>query len=276
MTRKAQFRSKRINRLPPIVMWTAVLLTTIDPAFAASRDGREIMKRVYEQDTSRGTSVRATFESFDKQGHSKKRELLYRRLGEPGNIKTLVVFASPEEIRGVKLLSINERGAEIQQYLFIPATKRVRSIAQQERSARFIGTDFTIEDIGEPALDDFSYRLLGDSEIIERHKTFKIEATPIDASRTQYKFIDYWVAQDAPVILQSELYDSQGRLTRVLHTSQIKRVSGIWGARRREMSTVADGTRTVLTIDQAKFNVKMDERLFTPESLEAPDDPGLR
>jgi outer membrane lipoprotein-sorting protein len=276
MNRNVQFRSVRINRVTPIAIFSAVLLLTIDPAFAASRDPLQIMKNVYEQDTSHGTSMRATFESFDKQGHSKKKELLYRRLGKPGNSKTLVVFTGPEEIRGVKLLSINQRGAETQQYLFIPATKRVRSIAQQERSTRFIGTDFTIEDIGEPALDDFSYRLLGDSEIIEGHKTFKVEATPIDASRTQYKFIDYWVAQDAPVILQSELYDSQGRQTRVLHTSQIKRVSGIWGARRREMSTVADGTRTVLTIDQVKFNVKMDERLFTPESLDSTDDPGLR
>ena len=126
MTRKAQFRSERTNCLPPIVMWTAVLLMTIDPAFAASRDARQIMKNVYEQDTSHGTSMRATFESFDKQGHSKKRELLYRRLGEPGNSKTLVVFTGPEEIRGVKLLSINQRGAELRQYLFIPATKRVR------------------------------------------------------------------------------------------------------------------------------------------------------
>src|SRR5260370_32531925 len=209
MTKRAQFRSERINGLPPIVMWMAVLLMTIDPAFATSHDARQIMKNVYEQDTSGGTSVRATFESFDKQGHSKKKELLYRRLGEPGNIKTLVVFASPEEIRGVKLLSINQRGAEIRQYLFIPATKQVRSIAQQERSALFIGTDFTIEDIGEPALHDFSYRLLGDSVIIERHKTFKIEATPIDASRTQYKFMHYWVAQDPLLILQSKLYDSQ-------------------------------------------------------------------
>ena len=44
--------------------------------------------------------------------------------------------------------------------MYIPATQRVRSVVVQERTARFIGTDFTFEDIGERVLDDFSYHLL--------------------------------------------------------------------------------------------------------------------
>jgi hypothetical protein len=220
--------------------------------------------------------MRATFETFDPQGQSKKKDLLYQRLGEPGNSKTLVVFTGPQEIRGVKLLSIQQRGAEAEQYLFTPATQRVRRIAQQERSSRFIGTDFSIEDIGEPSLDDFSYRLLPNVDIIDGHKTYKVEADPTDPTRTQYKFIYYWLAQDVPVILHAELYDAQGREVRVFHASQIKRVSGIWGARRREMSTLADRTRTVLTIDEVKFNLNLDDKLFTPEALQTTTDPASR
>jgi outer membrane lipoprotein-sorting protein len=33
------------------------------------------------------------------------------------------------------------------------------------------------------------------------------------------------------------------------------------------MRTPADGTRTVFTIDEVKFNTKPDEKLFTPEGL---------
>jgi hypothetical protein len=33
------------------------------------------------------------------------------------------------------------------------------------------------------------------------------------------------------------------------------------------MATVADGTRTVLHIDEVKFNTKPDETLFTPDGL---------
>jgi hypothetical protein len=158
--------------------------------------------------------------------------------------------------------------------MYIPATQRVRAVAPQERSARFIGTDFTFEDIAEPVMDDFTYRLLGPAETIEGQKTWKIEATPIDSSRSQYKYIYYWVAQDIPVILHAEMYDALGREVRVLHASQIKRVSGIYGARRTEMASVQTGTRTVLVINDIKFNRSLDEKLFTPDGLEHAHDPG--
>ena len=187
--------------------------------------------------------------------------------GSPGDSKTLVVFTSPKEIHGVTLLSINQRGIAGRQYIYTPATQRVRSVVPQERSARFIGTDFTFEDVGERVLDDFSYRLIGGSEMMDGHESYKVEATPVDQSRSQYKFIYYWVAQDVPVILYAEFYDGQGREVRILHASAIKRVNGIWGARHTEMRTLLDGTRTVLTIDDVKFNTKPDEKLFTPQGL---------
>jgi hypothetical protein len=236
-------------------------------AFAVDTDARAIMDGVYKQDTSHDITMRANFEIFNAQGHSTKKVFTLRRLGSPGDSKTLVMFSAPKEIRGVALLSINQRGANQLQYMYVPAQDRVRSVAAQERTARFIGTDFTFEDIGERVLDDFSYKLLGDTEVIDGHKTNKIEARPVDPSRSQYKYIYYWVAQDAPVILYAEMYDAQGNKVRVLHATDLKHEKGVWGARRTEMSTVQDGTRTVLTIDEVKFNTNPDEKLFTPAGL---------
>jgi hypothetical protein len=257
----------RIRIIRQAAILAAIVCFAGASGFGASPDARKIMEDVYRQDTSHGTSMRASFEVFDKDGKHTKKEFTYRRIGTPGDSKTLVVFTAPEEIRGVALLSINQRGVSDRQSMYIPATERVRTVVAQERSARFIGTDFTFEDIAERVLDDFTYRLIGEAETIEGHKTWKVEAIPSDSSRSQYKYIYYWVAQDLPVILHAEMYDAQGKEVRVLHASQIKRVSGISGARRTEISSVLTGTRTVLTIDEAKFNLTMDEKLFTPEML---------
>jgi outer membrane lipoprotein-sorting protein len=240
------------------------------PGFAASSatpDAREIMAGVYQQDTSRDTTMRANLEVLDNQGHGTKKRFIYRRMGSVGDSKTLVVFTDPQEIRGVALLSINREGVSDRQFIYTPATQRVRSVPAQDRSARFIGSDFTYEDIAERVLDDFTYRLLGADETIDGHKTYKVEATPVAPGRSQYKFIYYWVAQDVPVVLFGEMYDSNGRKVRVLHASQLKRESGIWGARYTEMSSVQGATRTVLTIDQVRFNTGLDEKLFNPEEL---------
>jgi hypothetical protein len=262
-------RVSSVTKRRAIAVCLGALLPLRALAAEPTPSARQIMDDVYKQDTSHDISMKASFEIFDAQGHNTRKEFTYRRLGSPGDSRTLVVFTAPKEIAGVALLSINQRGATDRQYMYIPAQQRVRSVSPQERTARFIGTDFSFEDIGERVLDDFTYRLLGDTEVVDGHKTYKVEAKPADPSRSQYKYIYYWVGQDAPVILFAEMYDAQGRKVRVLHATQLKHESGIWGARNTEMTTVADGTKTILRIDEVKFNTKLDEKMFTPEALPA-------
>jgi hypothetical protein len=255
------------RRAVKMLLCSVTLFSSIIAVTQPALDAHKIMEGVYDQDKSHDLTMKADFQVFDKQGQSTKKEFTYMRMGAPGDSKTLVAFTAPKEIRGVVLLSINQHGSVASEFMYMPATQRVRSVVQQERSARFIGTDFTFEDIRERDLNDFSYRLINDAESIDGHKTYKVEATPAEQGRSQYKYIFFWVAQDVPVILFAEFYDAQGDKVRVLHATQLKRENGIWGARHTEMRTVADGTRTVLTINGVKFNTKPDEKLFTPQGM---------
>jgi hypothetical protein len=268
MNRIAAHHTRILTPALAVSLFAAVIFFPGVSGSNATPEPRAIMVGVYKQDTSHDTTMRANLEVFDDQGHGQRKRFIYRRIGSVGDSKTLVVFTDPQQIRGVALLSINRRGIDDRQFLYTPATGRVRSVATQERSAHFIDSDFTYEDIAERVLDDFTYRLLGADEWIDGHKTYKVEATPVAPGRSQYKFIYYWIAQDIPVVLFGEMYDSNGRKVRILHASQLKRESGIWGARRTDMSSVQNATRTVLSIDQVKFDTGLDEKLFSPEALE--------
>jgi hypothetical protein len=231
-------------------------------------DAKAIMAGVYQQDTSRDATLRATLDLTDKDGHTVRKRFTIGRVGSFGNGKTLVRFTDPTELRGVTLLSINEPGVNDRQWIYTPATERVRSVAPRERSERFAGSDFTYEDIAERSLDDFTYQPLPAEDTIENHKTFKILATPVTPDRSQYKFIYYWVAQDVPYILHAEMYDQESRKVREMHAGGLRKVSGIWGARKTEMRSLLDGTKSVLTIDEIHLNTGLDATLFTPEALE--------
>jgi outer membrane lipoprotein-sorting protein len=244
------------------------LCATYATAASGAADAKAIMAGVYEQDTSRDTTLRATLDVTDKDGHTVRKRFTLRRLGSFGNGKILVRFTDPAEIRGVTLLSINQPGETARQWIYTPATERARSVAPRERSERFAGSDFTYEDIAERVLDNFSYQMLPDEDVIENHKTYKIEATPVAPDLSQYKFIYYWVAQDVPCILHAEMYDLEGRKVRILHASGLRKVSGIWGARKTEMSSLLEGTKTVLTVDEIHLNAGLEESQFTPEALE--------
>jgi Outer membrane lipoprotein-sorting protein len=248
----------------------AWLLTSPVPLIAAdAADARAIMAAVQGQDTSHDEFMSASFEVLDRDGHSTTKSFSYRRIGPAGDSRALLVFTDPPPLRGVALLSINRPGISERQFMYVPATQRVRGVAPQQRSARFLGTDFTFEDIEERELDDFSYRLLGDGEPMDGHKTRQLVATPVDATRSQYKFLSYWIAQDAPAVLQVQMYDMQGALVRVLRATGLRKIHGIWGARRLEMRSVQAGTRTILAISRVKFNTYPDAAAFTPEALGA-------
>ena len=104
------------------------------PAFS-DIDPRKILDGVYEQDTSRDTTMRAVFNIFDGDGHKTTKKFMLFRMGSPGDSKTLVRFTDPAEIRGVTLLSYNHKGDSDRQWLYIPATQR--TALQKRDSHRF-------------------------------------------------------------------------------------------------------------------------------------------
>jgi len=234
-------------------------------------DARQIMEAVYKQDASRDTTWRARMEVYDKKGAVRSKKFAMRKLGAYGNSKTLVRFTDPAEVRGVGLLSINERGQADRQWLYTPAINRVRRIAAQERRQRFLGTDFTNEDMAERVLDDYTYKLIGEGEVVDGRKTYKIEARPVSADKSQYAYVYIWVPVDVPYSVLVEMYDKNGQRLRVLKATDLVKISGVWVAKRVEMSSPAEGTKTVLVIDEIKFNTGLKEDQFTQQALEKPD-----
>jgi hypothetical protein len=249
-----------------------VCLLILPSAFSASApDPRKIMEGVYKQDTSRDTTWRAVMDVIDKKGTARRKKFVYRKIGSLGDSKTLVRFTDPVEVRGVGLLSINQGGTADRQWMYTPAIQRVRRIAAQERRQRFIGTDFTNEDMAERVLDDFIYKLIGEGEEVDGRKTYKIEGRPVSPDKSQYTYVYLWVPQDTPYVVLAEMYDKQGQKLRILKAGALEKISGIWVAKRVEMSSPLEGTKTTLFIEEIRFNTGLKEDLFTQQSLEKPD-----
>ncbi|HZS07257.1 MAG TPA: outer membrane lipoprotein-sorting protein [Blastocatellia bacterium] len=247
----------------------SIIVVSADPLPAT--DPRQIMEGAYKQDTSRDAVWRATMETVDKKGVVRRKKFTFRRLGSLGNSKTLVRFTDPAEVRGVGLLSLNQPGGGDRQWMYTPAIQRVRRIAPQERNRRFLGTDFTNEDMAERVLDDFRYRLISEGEVMDGHKTYKIEARPVSPDRSQYSYVYLWVAEDVPYILYAQMYDDKGQRVREYHATQIERISGVWVAKRVEISTPGENTRTTMMMEEVRFNTGLKEEMFTQQALEKVD-----
>ena len=60
--------------------------------------------------------------------------------------KSLVIFSSPRDIDGTALLSHAKLVAQDDQWLYLPALKRVKRISSKNKSGLFVGSEFVFED----------------------------------------------------------------------------------------------------------------------------------
>src|SRR5688572_13323775 len=170
---------------------------------AASGRGRQaavtadwIARQVDERDTGRDSRLTMQMRLFDRQGRARERTLrvdgLRGRSG--GGDRVLVRFTYPNDIAGTGFLVWERPGGDDDRFLFLPALARVRRITGAERQESFVGSDFTYEDIGGRALDDYTYTLVQeDGSWLDsfgvRHPAWRLESKARDADALYPKVI---------------------------------------------------------------------------------------
>ena len=142
-------------------LFAALILLGIAPSPAADK-ALEIMKEVENRALADSQSYEGAIDVIDARGKVLNKSWHFWREGNRGNSKVLVRFDTPAEVRGVGLLTLNHAGRSAEQWLYTPAIQRDRRIAPQEKSQRFMGTDFTNEDMEERAIDNYEYSLAGE------------------------------------------------------------------------------------------------------------------
>ena len=74
--------------------------------------------------------------------------------------KSLVVFNSPSDIDGTALLSHAKILDADDQWLYLPALKRIKRISSVNKSGPFVGSEFAFEDFTALELNKYTYKYL--------------------------------------------------------------------------------------------------------------------
>ena len=79
------------------------------------------------------------------------------------------LFKSPGDVKGTSYMSYNweSTSKEDDSWLYLPALQKVNRIASADRSGSFMGSDFTYSDIDGFELEDFNYKLVKDSDVVD-------------------------------------------------------------------------------------------------------------
>ena len=126
-------------------------------AALAAQDARQIVAESQRRGRADSQRYEGSLEVISANNKVSKKHWQSDRLGSYGNSKAIIRFTEPAEVKGVALLVVNHPERSSDQWMWTPAIGRDRRIAQQDRSTRFFGTDFSFEDLEERDVDQFDF-----------------------------------------------------------------------------------------------------------------------
>lgn len=230
--------------------------------------GRQIAQEAYDRDRGFGdSSSELVMILRTAAGQEARRELRIRSLEvSETESRTMVVFDSPQDVRGTTLLTHTFADKEDDQWLYLPAVGRVRRIAGGSRSGPFMGSEFAFEDMSSQRVEKFTYKYLGE-EIHEDITCHVLERYPEDTHSGYSKQVA-WLDTEHLRIIKVDYYDRRGDLLKTLTTSAYEQHEGnYWRPGVMDMNNHQTGRSTTLEWKNYVFDSGFTERDFDQSAL---------
>jgi outer membrane lipoprotein-sorting protein len=256
-----------------LVLTNLILLSSaIVHAETAEQKGMTIAKLVDSHDQGWGdTSSSMKMVLRNRQGEESIRAIRIKNLEIIGDgDKGLTIFDNPRDVKGTAFLSFSHVTKPDDQWLFLPALKRVKRISSANKSGPFMGSQFSFEDIASFEVDKYSYKFLKEDKLIFENSsidTLVIENYPL------YEYSGYtrqvvWIDKKRFIPLKVEYYDRKNDLLKTLTFNNYKQYLGkYWRAHNQHMKNHQNGKTTVLTFSEFKFQNGYTSRDFERTSL---------
>ncbi len=237
------------------------------PAASLALTGTEIMTKVHDRDNGKSSIIESRMLLFNDKGQSKERVVRAVRKEYGDLSKSLIRFLSPADVKGTGFLIWENANRDDDQFLYLPALKQEpRRIASSEKSSRFMGTEFTYEDLENRKVDKDNHKLLRE-EKLDGKQVYVVESVPIKGSDSQYGKLISWVRPDVWIPVKIEFYDKNGALLKVLTVKKLEQVQGIWTTSDSVMDNVQDKKKTELFLDKVQYNADIPDEYFTERYL---------
>ncbi len=261
-------RRKPMNRTFAPLFFFVMLVPALALAGTAEDKGLEIAKEADRRDIGFGdTTADMLMTLRNKKGQESKRELEIRTLEVTGDgDKSLTVFHSPRDVRGTALLTYSRRVGPDDQWLYLPALRRVKRIASNNKSGPFMGSELAYEDLSSQEVAKYTYKYLKDDKV-GNSDCFLIERYPADKD-SGYTKQQVWLDKEEYRVRKIDYYDRKGQLLKTLTPSKYGKFLGkYWRAHKMIMVNDQNGKSTELTWSKFKFKTGLKEDDFTQTRL---------
>lgn len=237
------------------------LSVTAQDRITDEEEARAIFERVEDRRSSISTET-AVMEMVitDSRGRTRNRTMNMWSQTEGDNSSSLIVFSDPGNVRGTAFLTIRENGDSAQK-LYLPAVGRVQTITSGERGDRFMGSDFTFEDLGDQQAEDYEFVWLE-----EQDSVYRIRANKPDSD--QYDYVEFFIDRDRYTLDEIHYFSSSDEMIKRLEAEEFKQLTDeLWSPSKMTMYDLREDRNTVLTWSDRETNVSIPDWRFSERGL---------
>ncbi len=259
---------KIINAVRTTLIGCLIAVLTSFSAVSDEKEGLLIAGKRKTMDEGWGDSqAKLTMLLSNASGNTSERKLRIKRLEiKNDGDKGLTIFDTPLDVKGTAFLNFSHAIEPDEQWLYLPALKRIKRIASRNKSGPFMGSEFAYEDLSSFELEKYTFNYLGKEQLGENN-TFLIEQIPVDSNSGYTKQL-VWLDEKHYQPLKVEYYDRKGVLLKTLQLLDYQLYEGkFWRANRLEMRNSQTKKSTTLITEQLQFATGLKANDFNRASL---------
>jgi len=234
----------------------------------AAAKGLSIVTEADKRDTGwKDSTASMHMVLINAAGQRSEREIRIKNLEVIGDgDKSQSIFDSPKDVQGTSFLSFSHALVPDEQWLYLPALKRVKRISSANKSGPFMGSEFAFEDLSSNEIAKYTYEYLRD-ETIDGMDCYVVRSFP-QYEHSGYKYRDSWIDKAEYRLIKADFYDRKGALLKTLTQSGYKQyLNQYWRANQFIMVNHQTNKRTELTWKDYQFHVGLTDADFNRNSL---------
>jgi outer membrane lipoprotein-sorting protein len=256
------------SKLLVAVILMALLLPTLLYAQNAEQKGLEIAQAAKDYDKGFiDYTANMLMILKNKKGDTSTRVIRIKTLEVEGDgDKSLSIFDEPADVKRTAMLTYSHGLEPDDQWLYLPALKKVKRINSKNKSGPFMGSTFAFEDLGSQEVEKYSYKFLRE-EVCGDWQCYVMERYP------EYKHSGYtkqvaWVDKEGYRLVKVDFYDRKKALLKTLTTSDFNQYLGhYWRPGKMDMVNHLNGKSTTLEWSEYEFQTGISDRDFRSQSL---------
>ncbi len=256
------------------LLLSSLLLLAMSPSFAftlqgdSAQKGRSIAQESDDRDQGwHDSQVVMTMTLRNKKGDQSQRQLRLKSLEVKGDgDKGLTIFDSPRDVKGTGFMNYSHIHKPDDQWLYLPALKRIKRISSKNKSGPFMGSEFSYEDLSSFEVEKYSYKYLAD-ETVNGEAAYKVEMTPV-YKHSGYSKITAWLDKQEFRVQKLEYFDRKGSLLKTQTLSDYNKYLGqYWRAHTNMMVNHQTHKTTKLEFKNYQFKTGLSDAQFSKNAL---------